>query len=107
MFERLLDVSTVLESTAGTAAEMTDALCQLGDGSMGDGIAKVFGSGLEVGFTVGNLRGLLKGAATTVAVVGGTALVVGGGIYIAKKLKNRKAKKLAAQLDAEVMPEAL
>lgn len=107
MFENLSEVAMVLESTTGTAAEMTAALCQLGGGSMGDGITQMFGSGLEIGFTVGNLHGLVKGAATATAVIGGTALVVGGGIYISKKIKKRKVKKLTVQSEATAMPEML
>lgn len=107
MFENLSGVATVLESTTGTAAEMTAALCQLGDSSMGDGISKIFESGLEVGFTVGNLRGLLKGAATATAVLSGTALAIGGGVYISKKIKKLKAQKLALQPGEEPVPEVI
>lgn len=81
MFDQL---STVLETTSMTAAEMTHSLCELGNGSMGDGILSVFDGGLQLGilgafpvgfekgWKAGHMKGLLTGAAV---IAGGTAIV--------------------------------
>ena len=50
MLDNLDQVTAVWESTAETAAEMTHALCELGGGSMGQGIRDMFTSGMELGF---------------------------------------------------------
>ena len=94
MFDNLDQVTAVWESTTETAAEMTHALCELGGGSMGQGIRDMFTSGVEIGFASGNAQGFIKGAVTATAVIGGGALVVGSGILISRALKERKAKEL-------------
>lgn len=94
MFDNLDQVTAVWESTTETVAEMTHALCELGGGSMGQGIRDMFTSGVEIGFASGNAQGFIKGAVTATAVIGGGALVVGSGILISRALKERKAKEL-------------
>ena len=94
MFDQL---STVLETTTMTAAEMTHSLCELGNGSMGDGILSVFDGGIQLGilggFPVGLEKGWksghTKGLLTGAAVVAGGAAIVGLCIWGVQK---RKAK---------------
>lgn len=94
MLDNLDQVIAVWESTTETAAEMTHALCELGGGSMGQGIRDMFTSGMEIGFASGNEQGFTKGVVTATVVIGGGAIVVGSGILISRALKERKAKKL-------------
>ena len=106
MLDNLDQVTAVWESTAETAAEMTHALCELGGGSMGQGIRDMFTSGMELGFasgmhcgfTSGNAQGFIKGAVAATAVIGGGAIVVGSGILISRALKERKAKELQSSV---------
>ena len=99
MFDQL---STVLETTSMTAAEMTHSLCELGNGSMGDGILSVFEGGIQLGilggFPIGWEKGWqsghTKGLLTGAAVVAGGAAIVGLCVWGARK---RKAKTLRQQ----------
>lgn len=92
-------LSTVLETTSMTAAEMTHSLCKLGNGSMGDGILYVFEDGIQLGILEGFLigwekgwkSGRTKGLLTGAAIVAGGAAIVGLCIWGARK---HKAKKL-------------
>ena len=70
MFDNLDQVTAVWESTTETAAEMTHALCELGGGSMGQGIRDMFTSGVEIGLASGKAQGMIKGAVTATGVVG-------------------------------------
>ena len=99
MFDQL---STVLETTTMTAAEMTHSLCELGNGSMGDGILSVFNGGIQLGilggFPVGWEKGWksghTKGLLTGAAVVASGAAIVSLCVWGVRK---RKAKKLACE----------
>ena len=94
----------VLDTSMMTAAEMTHALCELGNGSMGDGIRTVFENGVQKGIQLGILGGFPVGwergwkSGHTNGLLTGTAGIAGGValaglcIYGYKKYKAKKAK---------------
>ena len=95
MFDQL---SAVLETTTMTAAEMTHGLCELGNGSMGDGIQSVFNGGVQLGilggFSVGWEQGwksgYTKGLLTGAAAVAGVAAIVSLCVWGTRRSKAKK-----------------
>lgn len=96
----LMEFGNALDTGMMTAAEMTHALCELGNGSMSDGIFTVFEGGFqlgilegftagwETGWKAGHTKGILTGA----TVVAGGVAVAGLCIWGKKKYEARKTK---------------
>lgn len=93
MADRSKDILELVNQNGKDATVMTSALKKIGDGDMQKGldtIARYFeNTGINIGMSIGERNGWLKGSATTL----GITLAIGGGVYLRERYKKYKAKK--------------
>lgn len=94
-------IMELLSKTGKSAANMTNALKEIGDGSMGDGIAQIAAYFMSEGKSVGRLQG-----AIVVTAVAGIFYMVYRGIKNKKhKLDGEKIISGLQNASAEIAPE--